>query len=126
MATLLAWGRRGLAQRIEHGMAIAERLARSGARGTGWPSALALMYAEAGDENAARAIYEDQLAGGTHALPRGMFWLTSAALLSELCAKLHDAERARALYAALIPHAHRNVVVAYSSFWGPVEGYLAL
>lgn len=28
MATLLAWGRRGLAQRIERGMAIAQRLAR--------------------------------------------------------------------------------------------------
>ncbi len=105
---------------------FAERLARGGARGTGWPSALALMHAEAGDEDAARAIYESQLAGGTDALAHGMFWLTTVALLSELCAKLHDTERARHLYAALSPHGHRNVVVAYSSFWGPVEGYLAL
>ncbi|MBA2766264.1 MAG: hypothetical protein H0U33_04755 [Solirubrobacterales bacterium] len=40
--------------------------------------------------------------------------------------KLGDAGRARSLYTALTPHAHRNVVVAYSSFWGPVERYLAL
>ena len=31
-----------------------------------------------------------------------------------------------ALYAALAPHAHRNVVVALLRFWGPVERYLAL
>ena len=105
---------------------VAERLARGGGRGTGWPSALALMHAEAGDEDTARTMYEDQLADGPDALARGMFWLTTMALLSELCVKFHDAERARALYAALSPHAHRNVVVAYSSFWGPVEGYLAL
>ncbi|HEV2754040.1 MAG TPA: hypothetical protein VGV36_09445, partial [Solirubrobacteraceae bacterium] len=105
---------------------IAERLAGGGARGTGWPSALALMHAEAGDEDAARAIYEGELAAGTDSLARGMFWLTTVALLSELCAKLGDRERARGLYAALSPHAHRNVVVAYSSFWGPVEGYLGL
>lgn len=105
---------------------IVERLAHGGARGTGWLSALGLIHAETGDEEAARAIYEGEMCGGTDALPRGMFWLTTVALLSEVCAKLHDAERARALYAALISHAHRNVVVAYSSFWGPVQGYLAL
>jgi DNA-binding SARP family transcriptional activator len=105
---------------------ITQRLADGGARGTGWLSALALIHAETGDTDAARAIYEGELAGGTEALPRGMFRLTTLALLSEVCATLHDAEGARALYAALAPHAHRNVVVAYSSFWGPVERYLAL
>nr|MDQ3090362.1 AAA family ATPase [Actinomycetota bacterium] len=105
---------------------IVERLARVDAHGTGWLSALALIHAEAGDTDAARAIYESELAGDTDGLPRGMFWLTTLALLSELCAKLGDAGRARSLYTALTPHAHRNVVVAYSSFWGPVERYLAL
>lgn len=55
-----------------------------------------------------------------------MFWLTRVALLSELCAKLGDVAGAEALYAELAPHAARNVVVAYCSFWGPVDGYLAL
>lgn len=105
---------------------IVERLVHGGARQAGWPSALALIHAEAGDEKAARTIYKDELANGPDGLPRGMFWLTNVALLSELCAKLDDAERAPALYAALAPHAHRNIVIAYSSFWGPVERYLAL
>ena len=105
---------------------IVERLARVGARGTGWLSALALIHAEAGDTDAARAIYESELAGDTDGLPRGMFRLTTVALLSELCAKLGDAGRARSLYTALTPHAHRSDVVAYSSFRGPVERSLAL
>jgi hypothetical protein len=105
---------------------VAERLARGGGRRAGWASALALIRAEAGDANGARAIYEAELEAGPEGVPRGMFWLGSIALLSEVCAELHDTERAEALYAALAPHAHRNVVVAYASFWGPVESYLAL
>jgi hypothetical protein len=54
-----------------------------------------------------------------------MYWLTTMALLSELCARLGDAGRAEALYEALAPYAHRNVVVSYASCWGPVESYLA-
>ena len=105
---------------------MVERLARSGARQAGWTSALALIHAETGDEDAARTIYERQLAAGPDALPRGMFWLTNVVLLSELCTILHDTERADALYSALAPYAHRNAVIAYSAFWGPVERYLAL
>ena len=105
---------------------IAERLAGGDARRVGWMSALALIRAETGEEEAARGIFEAELAGGPEALPRGMFWLTRVVVLSEVCNRLRDAERARDLYAALLPYAHRNVVVAYASFWGPVEGYLAL
>ncbi|MDQ3849043.1 MAG: AAA family ATPase [Actinomycetota bacterium] len=96
----------------------------AGVRQTGWPSALGLILAETGDEDAARAIYRRELAAYPSALPQ--FWLTSVAALSELCARLRDAEGARTLYAALAPYGHRNVVVGYSSCWGPVEGVLAL
>ena len=106
---------------------IVERLAEnSGTRHAGWRTALALIHAEAGDERTARAIYRQQLSGPPEALPRGIFWLTNVALLSDLCATLRDSEGAQVLYGALAPYAHCNAVVAYSAFWGSVERYLAL
>jgi predicted ATPase len=93
-------------------------------RNTGWQSAYGLIHAEAGDEETARAIYRKQLLAYDDAMPS--FWLTNIAVLSELCAKLDDADGARTLYAALAPFAHRVVVVSYASCWGPVERYLAL
>ena len=47
-----------------------------------------------------------------------MFWLTRMATLSELCARLGEAADAEQLYEHLIQHRDRNVVLAYSSFWG--------
>jgi len=105
---------------------VVERLAATGASRAGWALALALVRADAGDLDAAREIYDAELDGGPEALRRGMFWLTRIAVLGELAAKLDDRAGAKVLYKALVPYAHRNVVVAYSSFWGPVEGYLAL
>ena len=111
--------------RVNEIMPLVERLANGAGRGTSWPSGLALLHLEAGDEAAARAIYERELAEGPEAVPHGMYRLTTLALLSELCAKLGDADRAEALYTALLPYAHRNIVVAYTFFLGPVDSYLA-
>jgi len=105
---------------------IAERLAGSGGDQLGWLSALGVLRFETGDPEAARIVYERELQAGVEALPRGMFWLTRMALLSELSAMLGDVSGAKALYAELLPYVTRNVVVTYCSFWGPVEGYLAL
>ena len=105
---------------------VVERLARSGGHQLGWLSALGVLRFETGDHAGARRIYEEELNAGADAVPRGMFWLTRMALLSELCAMLKDNSGAEALYAQLAPHANCNVVVTYCSFWGPVEGYLAL
>ena len=93
-------------------------------RRTGMRSAFGLILAEAGERDAATAIYRDEFARYTDALPH--FWLTNVAMLSELCVGLRDATGARTLYAALSPYAHRNVVIGYGSCWGPVERYLAL
>lgn len=105
---------------------LIERLARSGGHQLGWLSALGVLRFETGDCGEARRIYQEELRGGVRALPRGMFWLTRLALLSELSAMLDDKPGAQAIYAELAPHAARNVVVTYCSFWGPVHGYLAL
>jgi DNA-binding SARP family transcriptional activator len=126
-----SWGSQVFAMRRRQGRvaelaALAESLANSGGGALGWLSALGVLRLETGDEAGARAVYEQEMADGPAALPRGMFWLTRIALLSELCAGLRDARGAEQLYAELLPHAGRNVVVTYASFWGPVDGYLAL
>jgi DNA-binding SARP family transcriptional activator len=102
-----------------------EELAGSGGAQIGWKSALGVLRCEIGDVKGGRRIFEEEMSEGAAGLPRGMFWLTRIALLSELSAMLGDELRARDLYAALAPHAARNVVVAYCSFWGPVDTYLA-
>jgi DNA-binding SARP family transcriptional activator/tetratricopeptide (TPR) repeat protein/KaiC/GvpD/RAD55 family RecA-like ATPase len=102
-----------------------QRLVRgAGLSEIGWRSTLGLIHAECGDEDAARAIYREELASYSSALPQ--FWLTNLAVLSELCVALDDADGARELYTALAPYARLNVVVGFSSCWGPVERYLAL
>jgi DNA-binding SARP family transcriptional activator len=111
--------------RLDELAPVVERLARGTARRT-WRSALALLRVEAGDLGGAREIYEQELADGPEALPRGLFWMTTVALLSEVCAVLEDSAGASALYAALLPYAHRTVVVGHSSCWGPVERHLGL
>jgi hypothetical protein len=93
-------------------------------RKTGWRVTFGLIRAGAGDDDTARTIYREELAAYSDALPQ--FWLTNIAVLSELCVRLRDPEGARELYAELAPYAHRNVVVAYASCWGPVDRYLAL
>ena len=109
--------------RLDELAAVVSRLAEEDARGTGWRSAHGLILAETGDAQAARAVFHAELAGLADTLPQ--FWLTNAAMLSELCVRLEDADGARALHAALAPYAHCNVVVVYASCWGPVERRLA-
>lgn len=108
--------------RLDELAPVVQRLAADDVRGTGWRSAHGLILAETGDAPAARAILREQLAGLDGTLPQ--FWLTNAAMLSELCVRLEDADGARVLRAALRPYGHCNVVVVYASCWGPVERYL--
>jgi hypothetical protein len=44
---------------------VVEELARGSALGTGWPSVLALIHAESGQREIARAIYERELLEAT-------------------------------------------------------------
>jgi DNA-binding SARP family transcriptional activator len=104
--------------------ALTEQLARE--RRPGWLPALGILRAELGDTTAAKGILDDALRGGPEALPEGMFRLVTLALLADLSALLGDAEHAPGLYAALTPYAHRCVVIAYSSCWGPVDHFLAM
>jgi DNA-binding SARP family transcriptional activator len=125
-----SWGSQMFALRRRQGRAgemlsVAESNLAAGGRPLGWLGALGVLRLETGDQAGARAAYAEEMAEGAAGLPRGMFWLTRVALLSELCAGLGDGDGAERLYAELLPHAGRNVVVAYCSFWGPVDAYLA-
>lgn len=126
-----SWGSQMFALRRRQGRAgelapLAEAVVAAGGGTLGWRSALGVLRLETGDNAGAWALYEEEMAGGPAALPRGMFWLTRMALLSELCAGVGDPGGAEQLYAELLPHALCNVVVSYCSVWGPVDGYLAL
>ena len=59
-----------------------------------------------------------------HALPRDMTWLTTVTLLSWSATLLGDADRARRLYALLLPYRDRSVQDVLAANWGSVERYL--
>jgi DNA-binding SARP family transcriptional activator len=125
-----SWGAQMFALRRRQGRLdeLSDRvveIVRQGGTPLGWRSALGVLRLETNDASAARAIYEQEIGKGPARLPRGMFWLTRIALLGELCSGLGDADGAARLYAELLPYSGHNVVVAYCSFWGPVDGYLA-
>ena len=76
-----------------------------------WRAALALLLAEMGRPEEARAEFERIASRGFDALPRDANWLIAVTLLAEVCGALGDGRRAEALYALLLPYAGRNVVV---------------
>lgn len=90
-------------------------------------AALALMHAERGSDEEARAELEvlarDDFAG----VPRNLAWLGTVALLAELCAALRDNGRAAALHEMLAPYEKRTVVVDWGIVaTGSVARYLGL
>jgi tetratricopeptide (TPR) repeat protein len=77
------------------------------------------------DEEAHRAL--DELARDDFAaLPRDAEWLFCLALLAEVAAHLHDAERASILYRLLAPYARVNAMAAGEVALGPVARYLGI
>jgi tetratricopeptide (TPR) repeat protein len=123
-AAKLLMARRRQGRLNELAPVVSRLVASADPRTMGWRSAFGLILADSADHDGAETIYREELAAYHDALP--LFWLTNIALLSQLCAALHDADGARELYDALAPYAHRNIVVAHASCWGPVERYLAL
>jgi hypothetical protein len=106
--------------RLKDLMADVEALVAGGGHKLGWRSALAMLRLELGDEQGARALYDVDM----RHRPRGMFRLAHTAWLGELAARFGDTAGAKLLYDELLPYRHRNVVVSYCSFWGPVDGFL--
>ncbi|GAA1712315.1 AAA family ATPase [Kribbella yunnanensis] len=90
-----------------------------------WRAALTLLYAELGKTDQALRELDALFTRELQDLPRDANWPVVTALLAEVCTILGDEARARLLYDALLPFAHRIVVVASAvACLGPVAYYL--
>ncbi|MEO6496453.1 MAG: AAA family ATPase [Solirubrobacteraceae bacterium] len=91
-----------------------------------WQIALLSVQRAAGRHEALAhefaALAADDFAG----IPRDNLWLTSLALLAEVCWELRDPDAAGTLADLLAPYAERNVVVADAAFVAPVSRFLGL
>lgn len=77
-----------------------------------YPAGLALIYAEAGQADAARALFERLASAGFERIPRDLSWLITVTNLAQVCAVLGDRERAVVLYDMLRPHEGQWVISA--------------
>jgi DNA-binding CsgD family transcriptional regulator len=83
---------------------------RNTAEGAAWRPGLAVVYAELGLAERARAEFEALAADDFASIPQDGRWVTSMVYLAEVCAFLGDAVRAAKLYVALAPFDDRNLV----------------
>ncbi|MGA2925411.1 MAG: AAA family ATPase [Solirubrobacteraceae bacterium] len=94
---------------------------------TPWRAGLALLLAQAGDREQARAELELIAHAQFRDIPYDNNWLLSITLLSELCVELRDCERAARLYELLLPYGAHNIVVGIGSLCqGSAARYLGL
>jgi tetratricopeptide (TPR) repeat protein len=92
-----------------------------------WGIALALMYAELGQLEAARAQLGLLAPGGFEAIPRNLAWSSLVALVAEVCALTGQVEEAAALYPQLLPWARHNIVTGSAALcFGSASRYLGL
>ena len=76
-----------------------------------WKPGLALLYAELGMAAEARAVFEQVASEGFAAIPRGAGWPGAIAYLAEVCAFLHDEDRAARIHEMLLPWAHCAIIL---------------
>jgi class 3 adenylate cyclase/tetratricopeptide (TPR) repeat protein len=92
-----------------------------------WAIALALMYAELGQPEAARAQLGSLTPGGFEAIPRNLAWSSLVALAAEVCALTGQRDEAAALYPQLVPWAGHNIVTGSAALcFGSASRYLGL
>lgn len=88
-------------------------------RETTWRPGLAILYAELDRKEEARAEFEALAADDFALIPRDALWPGCLTYLTEICVYLNDRERAKTLYAYLLPHDGYNMVVgAFSACHG--------
>jgi tetratricopeptide (TPR) repeat protein len=89
----------------------ARQMAASAPALTGWRAALATVLVESGSLDDARAELERLGAEDFQDLPRDGDWITTMALIGDLCVALGDRRRCRLVYELLAPYEAGNVVV---------------
>ena len=92
-----------------------------------WLPRLALIYTDIGQLDKAKTIFDDLLSSNLSAIAKDAMWLTCIAYLSEVCLQLKDANAAKILYQALLPHSGFNILVgANICTLGSTDRYLGL
>lgn len=91
-----------------------------------WRFAAAMIHAELGSVERARALVDELTARDLKDLPRDWGWLPSLAGLAEVCARIGDARRAALLEELLLPYAETIVLQTPGVCLGPMERYLGL
>jgi ATP/maltotriose-dependent transcriptional regulator MalT len=76
-----------------------------------WKPGLALLYAELGIAAEARAVFEQVASDGFATIPRDAGWPGAMAYLAEVCAFLHDEDRAARIHDMLLPWAHCAIIL---------------
>lgn len=90
-----------------------------------WRAGVALMNAQLGRTDEARASFED-FASGDFGVPFDFVWLSTQVMLAQTCAILTERTSAVRIYELLRPFAGHNVLTADRNCWGPVDRYLGL
>jgi DNA-binding CsgD family transcriptional regulator len=118
---------RRLQGRLEEARPAVEAVARLGEAGATWRPALAVLYAELGELDAAAADLRQLVGDGLAAVPRDSLWWGTLSYLADTCAAVGDGEAAAALYAELLPC--RGLVVQVGSLlaaYGAADRYLGM
>jgi class 3 adenylate cyclase len=89
-------------------------------------SAQAVVFADQRRLDEARAIFDELAENDFAGFPANLAWIFSIAFLAEVCAVLHDAERAAVLYELLRPYSARNVTIGNVLVFGAAARYLGM
>jgi DNA-binding NarL/FixJ family response regulator len=93
---------------------LVRHFVQSHPQGHVWRPGLALVYAELGQLDAARAEFDLLAADDFCTLVRDGAWGVSVAYLAQVCSALGDARRAEVLYSMLAPYSGRNLLAGTS------------
>jgi hypothetical protein len=91
-----------------------------------WRASLAMLHAEMGAADDARAEIEAVAADGFAALRHDRTWLFSLGCLAEACHRCEVTGRAAELYDILLPYEGRNAIAGPAYYLGPVSYYLGI
>ncbi|MDB5946380.1 MAG: transcriptional regulator, LuxR family [Ramlibacter sp.] len=113
--------------RLEEVGPVVRQIVQTNPHANVWRPGLALIYAELGQLDAARAEFDMLAAEDFRTLVRDGVWVASVAYLAQVCAALGDGERARVLHALLLPYSGRNLLAGTSiACLGPADTLLGM
>ena len=103
---------------------ILEMAAKRADLGGVWRPGLAVLSAELGRIDDARAQFETIAADGFGALPRDALWPATVSFLAEVCIAVADVARAEELYTAMKEFEGENLMVGLTIGLGPADRLL--